>query len=277
MTMPWASLRTTTGNRYLHKTIILQEVLNLHPNIVQFKVYGDYALFSDPITRIGGEKCSYLIPTYEAIKGIMHSIYWKPSIIWYVDKIRVMNSIQTETKGIRPLKWTGGNDLSYCTYLKDCCYQVQAHFEWNYNRDNLECDRNENKHHEIAKRSIRRGGRRDIFLGSKECQGYVEPCTFGEGESVYDRGDFNELSFGLMYHGLTYPDEAYDEETKGRLTKRFFYPVMKHGGIIEFPRPEDCPITEFVRQMNMKKFGKEENNFVGLEEFDESEFEEVNA
>lgn len=49
-----------------------------YPNIVEFEVYGDYALFSDPITRIGGEKCSYHIPTYEALKGILASVYWKP-------------------------------------------------------------------------------------------------------------------------------------------------------------------------------------------------------
>lgn len=33
-----------------------------HPNIVTFKVYGDYALFSDPIMRVGGEKCTYHVP-----------------------------------------------------------------------------------------------------------------------------------------------------------------------------------------------------------------------
>ena len=33
-------------------------------NQIEFKVYGKYALFSDPLTRIGGEKCSYQIPTY---------------------------------------------------------------------------------------------------------------------------------------------------------------------------------------------------------------------
>ena len=48
-----------------------------YPNIVEFEVTGDYALFSDPVMRIGGEKCSYQIPTYEALKGILHSIYWK--------------------------------------------------------------------------------------------------------------------------------------------------------------------------------------------------------
>lgn len=103
----------------------------MHENSVEFQVTGDYALFSDPITRIGGEKFSYQIPTYEAIKGVLQSIYWKPTITWIIDKVRVMNQIQTETKGIRPIKYNDDkNDLSYYTYLKDCKYQVKAHFIW---------------------------------------------------------------------------------------------------------------------------------------------------
>ena len=50
-------------------------------NDISFTVYGRQALFSDPITRVGGEKCSYHIPTYEALKGIAKSIYWKPTLI----------------------------------------------------------------------------------------------------------------------------------------------------------------------------------------------------
>ena len=158
-----------------------------HPNIVEFSVCGDYALFSDPIMRVGGEKCTYQIPTYEALKGILSSVYWKPTIIWYIDKVRVMNPIRMEVKGIRTMKYNGGgNDLSYYTYLKDCRYQVSAHFEWNENRPELAGDRNENKHHEIARRMIEKGGRRDIFLGTRECQGYVEPCIFGEEKGAYD-------------------------------------------------------------------------------------------
>ena len=75
-----------------------------HLNIIEFSVYGSYGLFSDPITRVGGEKCSYQVPTYEALKGIVSSIYWKPTLIWYVDKVRIMNQIQTEVKGIRTIK-----------------------------------------------------------------------------------------------------------------------------------------------------------------------------
>ena len=76
--------------------------------------------------RIGGEKCTYQTPTYEALKGILSSVYWKPTIVWIVDKVRVLNPIQTEVKGIRPVKYNGGNDLSFYTYLKNCRYQVMA-------------------------------------------------------------------------------------------------------------------------------------------------------
>ena len=227
-----------------------------YPNIVEFQVVGDYGLFSDPITRIGGEKCSYQIPTYEALKGILSSVYWKPTIIWYINSVRIVNQIQTEVKGIRPIKYTGGNDLSYYTYLRKCRYQVKAHFEWNLNRPELKSDRNENKHHEIAKKMIRKGGRRDIFLGTRECQAYVEPCVFGEEDGFYDT--LPELSFGLMYHGITYSDEAWSDETKSKLTVNFWYPVMKNG-VIEFPKPEDCPLHKSIRETSAKLFVPEVN------------------
>lgn len=238
----------------------------MHPNIVEFEVYGDYALFSDPIMRVGGEKCTYQVPTYEALKGILSSVYWKPTIVWIIDKVRVMNPIQTEVKGIRPIKYTGGNDLSFYTYLKNCRYQVMAHFEWNENRLELIGDRNENKHHCIAKRMIEKGGRRDIFLGTRECQGYVVPCKFGEGEGHYD--NIQELAFGLMYHGITYADEAFSEETKNCMTARFWYPKMQNG-VINFLRPEKCPLYKKLRPMEMKIFSETDNNFIGLKEFGE--------
>jgi len=235
----------------------------VHDNFVEFEVYGDYGLFSEPLTRVGGEKFTYQVPTYEAMKGVMQSVYWKPTIIWIIDKIRVLNPIQTETKGIRPIKYNSNkNDLSYYTYLKDCRYQVKAHFIWNENRPELEADRNENKHHNIAKRMIIKGGRRDIFLGCRECQAYVEPCNFGEGEGFYDNID--ELSFGLMYHGITYPDEAYSEETKGKMTVNFWNPIMKKG-IIDYCLPSEC-IHKTVRNMEMKKFENKYQNFETAEQ-----------
>lgn len=221
-------------------------------NRVEFKVSGRYALFSDPINRVGGEKISYQVPTYQALKGILESVYWKPTLIWIIDEVRVMNLIKTQSQGIRPINFSGGNTLSIYTYLSNVEYQVRAHFEWNFHRPNLEQDRNENKHYIIAKRMIKCGGRRDIFLGTRECQGYVEPCQFGEGEGAYDH--YGTLSFGLMFHGFDYPDET----GQGKLVARLWKAEMKDG-YLKFIRPEECTVKRELSAIRPKRF--DETNF----------------
>jgi len=216
-----------------------------YQNIVSFKVTGRYALFTDPLARIGGEKYSDQVPTYEALKGVLSSVYWKPTIVWFIDKVRVMKPIRTQPRGVKPIKYqSGGNDLSIYTYLADVEYQVQAHFDWNYNRPDLEHDRNDHKHYWVARRMIERGGRRDVFLGTRECQGYVEPCEFGDGKGDYD--SYGEISFGLMFHGFDYPDEG----MPGEFWARFWRAKMRDG-IIGFPRPDDSKeiIRKFIRPM----------------------------
>lgn len=237
-------------------------------NQIEYVVYGKYGLFTDPVTRIGGEKFTYQIPTYQALKGITESIYWKPSIVWYIDEIRIINAIQTEVKGVRPIKYQNNkNDLMYYTYLRNPVYQVRAHFEFNRNRPDLSDDWNENKHHNIAKRSVERGGRRDIFLGTRECQGYVEACRFGEEEGFYD--DYGEVSFGPVFHGFTYPDEGDEEILKARI----WVPTMKDG-VIQFIRPEECEIIREIRLDSMKRFVKGEN-FKSVDDEYSEMFEEV--
>lgn len=235
-----------------------------HKNSIEFKVYGRYALFTDPLTKTGGEKYTYQIPTYQALKGICESIYWKPTFQWVIDDVRIMNPIRTQSQGIRPIHYQDSkNDLSIYTYLKDVEYQVRAHFVWNENRKDLIGDRNENKHWLIAKRMVERGGRRDIFLGTRECQAYVEPCKFGESNGYYD--DSN-MSFGIMVHGITYPDESKVEEGKGEMSIRLWKPVMQDG-IIHFITPDECPIVKDVGKQEIKVFEKG-INFSGLDEFE---------
>jgi CRISPR-associated protein Cas5d len=219
-------------------------------NIVEFKFEGKYALFTDPVTKIGGEKSTYHIPTYQAIKGITESIYWKPTFFWVIDKVRIMKKIQTESKNVKPLQINGQygtnrHDLSIYTYLRDVEYRVQAHFEWNMNRPDLAVDRNEDKHYQITLRMIEKGGRRDIFLGARECQGYVEPCRFNEGPGCYD-GE-KELSYGLMFHSFEYPSESGIEKLYAR-----FWQAKIAGGVLNFPRPEACPYKREIRPMSME-------------------------
>ena len=221
-------------------------------NAIEFQVYGRMALFTDPITKIGGERSSYAVPTYQALKGITESIYWKPTIFWIIDEVRVMNRIVTQARGVRPLNYgKGKNDLAFYKYLSDVCYQVRAHFEFNLHRPDLAKDRNENKHHNMAKRMVERGGRRDIFLGTRECQGYAEPVKYGEGTGYYDSA--GEMPLGTMLHGFDYPDET----GENALRVRFWRPEMK-GGVIRFPRPEECTLVRRIREAQGKHFTLED-------------------
>ena len=171
-------------------------------NSIEFKVWARHALFTDPLTRVGGEKCSYHLPTYEALKGIAKSIYWKPTFIWVIDDVRIIKPIKTQTKGTKPLDYGGGNTLAIYTFLFDVEYQVRAHFEWNVHRPELKGDQIEGKHFSILERTLDRGGRQDIFLGTRDCQGYVEPCVFGSGAGYYDTA--GEVTYGLGFHGFDY-------------------------------------------------------------------------
>ena len=212
-------------------------------NNIEYLVSGKLALFTDPLTRMGGEKCSYHIPTYEALKGVTKSVYWKPSSNWVIDEVRIINPVRTFAKNMKLIKYhESGAELSVYTYLTDVSYQVRAHYEWNLLRDDMKADRIEGKHSAIIQRTLEKGGRRDICLGARECQAYVEPCRFGEGPGAYD--DIPELAFGVMFHGFDYPDETGREE----LGVRFWKPVMKNG-IVKFIRPEECKITRVVRKM----------------------------
>ena len=150
-------------------------------NNISFRLWGRYALFTDPVTKVGGEKCSYHVPTYEAIKGVLKSIYWKPTLIWHVDKVRVMKPLRTQTKGTKP--WSG----VVATVWQSTPFSMM----WNIRCRRISNGTITNLHwlkigstasiSTSSKRMLEKGGRQDIFLGTRDCQGYVEPCEFGEG------------------------------------------------------------------------------------------------
>jgi CRISPR-associated protein Cas5d len=235
---------------------------NTARNTIEFRAWGRFAMFTDPLSRVGGEKCSYHVPTYEALKGIAKSIYWKPTFIWMIDAVRVMKRVRTQTKGTKPLDYNGGNTLAIYTFLTgdpdpttnvpSVEYQVRAHFEWNEYHPELKGDQVDGKHYAIARRSLERGGRQDVFLGTRDCQGYVEPCVFGTGQGDYDGK--GELGFGLMFHSFDYPDET----GINLLQTNFWFPKMVNG-VIEFPRPQNCRVKKEVREMLPKHFGIDDN------------------
>lgn len=233
-----------------------------------YRVFGQYALFTDPVSKGGGEKFTYQIPTYQALKGITEQIYWKPTLLYYIDEVRILNRIETETKGMRVPFGDGKNDLSYYTYLRDVSYAVKFHFEWNLNRPELMKDREATKHREILLRSIDRGGRRDLFLGTRECVGYIERLRADVYESLDSYYANDTLSFGLMFHSFTYPDESYTTDSEDHLVANFSNSVMEKGRV-RFCRPEACDMHRTLRTYRFKKFSEDQLTYAADEKIDE--------
>lgn len=232
-------------------------------NPFYMRITGDYALFTDPMTKGGGEKFTYQVPSYQAIKGIVEACYWKPTLYYVIDSVKVINSIKTETKGILSPMKDGGKDLNYYTYLKDVEYLVKFHFMWNDNRLDLSYDRNEKKHEQILLRSMQRGGRRDVFLGTRECIGHIERIKKDEYERTESHYQGESISLGVMFHSFVYPDETNDMETEGVLMSNF-HPVIMINGEIIFVEPKDCTIKHLLGDYSIKEFNSD--NFMNADE-----------
>lgn len=233
---------------------------------VSIEVSGRYALFTDPFLKLSGEKLTYSIPTCESLRGILKSIYVKPTFTWVVEKVRVMNRIRMESKGqLVPSYGSGDKQLAYYTYLADVRYQISARMVWNQYQVELEQDRDPVKHLCIAQRAIQKGGYRQAFLGTSECVADVKPCVFGEGEGAYDNQP-QPVRFPMMHHSYTYPEEAYSEETRDKLTAHMSELVMVNG-VIEYPMPWDCPVHKEIYKAPMKMYGKKhmDEDMLGVE------------
>lgn len=210
-----------------------------------FQVSGPRALFSDPFTKFGGEKSTYGVPTAEALRGIAESIYWKPTIEIIIDKVRIMNPIRKVSSGRLISKLDSpNNDLAIYQYLKDVCYEVNAHFIHDKRRPDLKHDYNENKHLAIMERAIKKGGRRTVCLGCTECTGVVTPCEFGKNPGYYDNID---IDLDRMFLTFDYPDFM-----GGPQLARFAQLSMEKG-VIDFSKAKN--IVEMpIRKIEKKAY-----------------------
>jgi len=205
---------------------------------VEFEVRGKAALFSEPVT--GRDKTTYKVPTYGSLKGLCDNIYWKPSITWVIDAVRVMNSFDIGSTSVKTVKRSGGRDLMIYTFLRDVRYQIRAHIEWNNHCGYVEEDKNIGKHLPMFLKALEvGGGRMQPYLGVKACGcGFVDlqQCKFGEGNGAFDyTGD---IDLGFMFHSFGYPAST----PGGKMVARFWMPKMTDG-VINFCRGEECPVV----------------------------------
>lgn len=210
------------------------------------RVYGDYALFTAPESKGGGEKITYMVPTRQALKGIVDACYFKPTFINVIDEVKVINKISTHTVGIRALYNNGDLGLNYFTVLEKPEYLIKYHFEWNDAREDLSRDRNLKKHEAIMQRSLEKGGRRDVFLGTREFVGYIEEISeddYIDTKSAYDN---QNLSFGYMFQEFIYPEES------GKKLVACYNNIVMKNGYIKFKSTDECEMKNTLSNYNFR-------------------------
>jgi CRISPR-associated protein Cas5d len=62
---------------------------------IRLKVWGPRALFTRPEMKV--ERVSYDVITPSAARGILDAIYWKPQMVWRIQRLRVLNPIRFES------------------------------------------------------------------------------------------------------------------------------------------------------------------------------------
>ena len=165
------------------------------------------------------ERFTYPVPTFGALAGVLRSIYAKPSFYWVprrlliLKPIRYQNILVNEVKDTiitkRPFVAPERRMQKMQTYLYDLHYIVEAHFEWSGKHTE---DEDMVKHMCIFDRSLDLGGRRDVFLGTRECSAIVEPMNtdikkyparerFDRFAEVWRRSHQGfDLHVGIMFH-----------------------------------------------------------------------------
>ncbi|WP_165390470.1 type I-C CRISPR-associated protein Cas5c [Streptococcus parasuis] len=214
------------------------------------RIRAERALFTNPATKGGGERSSYSVPTRQALKGIIDGIYYKPTFTNVVTEVKIVKQIQTELHGIRALLHDHSADLSYVSYLSDVEYLVKFHFIWNENRPDLIHDRLPKKHEAIMERSIRKGGRHDIFVGTRECLGVVEAISQEKYEIADVKYKGMTIDFGVMFHSFAYPTES------NQPLRSYFTKTVMEDSVIRFKEQEECEIVNTLSSYNFKISGQ---------------------
>lgn len=149
---------------------------------IRFITYGPSACFSRPEFKI--ERVTYEVPTPNAIRGLIESIYWHPGITWHVDKIHVLNPIKFYTEMHNELD----NQQRNTTFLYDVRYAVEAHFDTKIDRPGKVLEKFNSR--------LRDGRQyRQPYFGLRECEAFLEPINGDIPKSVYDGSGEKDLSW----------------------------------------------------------------------------------
>lgn len=204
---------------------------------VKLKVWGEYACFTRPEMKV--ERVSYDVMTPSAARGILEAIYWKPSITWIIDRIHVLNpmrfdnirrnelarklAVGTVKKAMNdsrsPVETFIEDDRQQraAMVLRDVCYVIEAHFDFNGDEDNLPA-----KHKDIFERRARKGKCfHQPYFG---CREFPASFVLIEGDVPNSKLSGNQ-DLGWMLHDIDF---------ENNMEAKFFRAGMRDG-VIDVP------------------------------------------
>lgn len=203
----------------------------------KIEVWGDYALFNRAEFKV--ERVSYDIITPSAARGLIESVYFKPAILWKIDRIHVYNkpeftnirrnevSVKASSSDIKQLIKGNLNAKGFINtsetiqqrasmVLKNVRYVIEAHFEMT---DKVGESDTVEKHYNIALRRLRKGQFFHMpYLGCREF-----PANFRLIEGDIEASNLlGERDLGFMLYDIDFSD-------KDNLQPMFYRPQMVNG------------------------------------------------
>lgn len=209
-------------------------------------VWGDQALFTDPVTKV--ERVSYPVMTPSAARGLLESIMWHPYMKWVIDRIIVCNPVEYMNCKRKEMKgkikasdvkkvMEGKADFSVfqsdanqeqtlrsARMLKNVHYVIEAHYEMTEKANTRD---NEGKAAAIISDRLKKGKcYRTPYFGTRECRAYFQSCDKipecpPELKGTYD--------LGWMLWDMDYSDP--------QNIKPMFFHAMLVDGVLEVPHP----------------------------------------
>jgi len=213
---------------------------------VKVRIWGERACFSRP--EMKAERVSYDVITPSAARGILEAIYWKPAIVWVIDRIHVLREIRFDSfrrnevgkkipvGNVQSAMKNGVGDLYQFVeddrqqratlMLRDVDYVVEAHFEMTDRAG--ETDTAE-KHYNIALRRLRNGQCfQQPYFGCREF-----PASFELVEDVPVSPLHGERDLGWMLLDLDFGDEIQAQFFRATLVNGVMeVPPRRKGGVV---------------------------------------------
>jgi len=222
--------------------------MNTKSPTLSLRCRGEIAIFSRP--EFKGERMSYPVPTPSAMRGVIEAVFWKPEIVWRIERIKILKPIrwmafrrnEVSLKASPPaaavIKSGGEAPVLFAdesqnraqrntVALRDVDYIVEAHCELTPKAAPGETII---KYVEMFRRRLEKGQHfTQPYLGCRECVADVSPVE-GTPAPIDETRDL-----GIMLWDIAFGQER----GKPANIPIFFNARMEHG-VIEVPQSAEA-------------------------------------